>query len=189
MTIRWAAALLALALAPAAHAGVGQGDFEAGVSIAYSQDKLSVSQDNGLGGTCTVDTTTKSGSFGGNGGYFITDIIEAKVAFTATRSGTDTSGCGTSTSFDNTFGVISPGADFVFLGKSGKVAPFAGAAYGFSFGDSFGGVSTDYVDVHAGAKFFISERASIELKLSRFEPTDSAADGRTELAAGINVYF
>lgn len=189
MSKRWAAALTAFALAPAAYAGVGQGDFEAGISLSYSQYKTSIDQDNGFGGTCTTDTTVKSGSFGGNGGYFVTDMIEAKVAFTATRTGSETDGCGTSTSTpSSTLGVLSPGADFVFLGRRGKVSPFAGAAYGWSFGDTLG-VDTDYVDVHAGAKFFISERASIEVKLTRFEPTDSAGDGRTELAAGINVYF
>lgn len=189
MNRTWAAALLTLALAPSAHAGVGQGDFEAGLNLAYSQTKTSVSQDFGFG-SCTMDTTTKMGSFGGNGGYFVTDMIEAKAAFTATRAGSDTSGCGApSTSSTSTFGVFSPGADFVFLGRTGKAAPFVGAAYGFSFGDSYGGTSTDYVDIHGGAKFFLRERSSLELKLTRFEPTDSAAKGRTELSLGINVYF
>lgn len=185
------AACAALAAPAGAIAGVGAGDFEAGVSISLSEEETSVDSDDGFGGTCTTDTTITSGSVGANVGYFITDIIELKGAATAVRSGTESGGTcgggGTSTP-TTTLGVLSPGVDFVFLGTSGKVAPFVGGAYGLTFGDT-AGVDTDYFDVHGGAKFFISERATIELKLTRFEPTDSAAGGRTELAAGLNVYF
>ena len=175
----WIAALgsLLLAAAPGTYAGVGAGDFEAGVGISLSHSTTSIDY-NGT----TTDTTSNTGTIGGNVGWFATDMIELKAAATGTRS----SSGGTTT----TLGVISPGADFVFLGKSGKVAPFVGAAYGKSFGTTVpGSVDTNYVDGHAGVKFFITERATLEVKATYFKPTDSAADARFDLAAGINVYF
>ena len=188
------AACSVLAAPAGALAGVGAGDFEAGVSISVGQTELSVTSDYGSG-DCENTTTTDLGTIAGNVGYFLTDIVELKAAASATHAGSESeysgAGCaGLSNSGGSaqTFGVFSPGVDFVFLATTGKVAPFVGAAYGLTFGDTVG-VDTDYIDVHGGAKFFIAERATIELKITRFEPTESAAGGRTELAAGINVYF
>ena len=152
-----------------ATAGVGKGDFEAGGYISISNTSSSVD------GVDKPDT--EIGIVGLNAGYFFTDIIEAKVSISEVI--TDA----------GSFGTFNPGADFVFLGK-GTVAPFVGLSYGLAFGDTLGPVDTDFYEVHGGAKFFISERASLELKLTKFEPTDSAANsGRTELGVGINVYF
>jgi hypothetical protein len=181
----WIAAFATVVVgaAPAVHAaGIGKGDFEAGLSISVGETTTTV--DTG-GGDC--ETTIETGTIGGNVGYFITDIIELKAAASATQFGTETCG-GTGNIPSSTLGVFSPGADFVFLGTRGSVAPFVGAAYGISFGDTVG-LDTDYLDVHGGIKFFVAERASLEVKLTRFEPTESDAGGRTELAAGINVYF
>jgi hypothetical protein len=185
MSKRWRAALgafLLVAMPAVQAAGIGKGDFEAGVSISVSETTTTI--DSGFG---ECETTVETGTIGGTVGYFITDIIELKAAATATQFGTETCG-GVGDIPSSTLGVFSPGADFVFLARDGGVAPFVGAAYGLSFGDTLG-IDTDYLDVHGGAKFFIAERATLELKLTRFEPTESDASGRTELAAGINVYF
>lgn len=156
-----------LLLSAPALAGVGQGDFELGINVSVTKQEITI-----------ADTTTKSdfGNIGAGFGYFIDDMIELKgaVSMTVTDAGN--------------FGVFSPGADFVFMGKE-KVAPFVGLAYGLAFGDSTG-VDSDFIDLHGGVKFFISERASLELRLNRFDPTDSASPmGRTELTAGINIYY
>ncbi len=162
-----------LLAAPLVQAGVGSGDLEAGVSVSISNTQT----------TPDVGPTTESdtGFIGGNIGYFFTDIFEAKAALSAIIS----SSGGTKT----TYGIFSPGLDAVFLGSK-KVAPFLGVGYGLSFGDDLGPVSSDFYEGHAGVKFFIKERASLEAKVSKFEPTDSAAmSGRLEIALGLNIYF
>lgn len=158
--------------APMAQAGVGKGDLEAGVNVSITNTETTVS------GTSTESDT---GVVGGSIGYFFTDIFEAKAAISAIIS----SSGGTKT----TYGIFSPGLDAVFLGTK-KVAPFVGASYGLAFGDQLGPVDSDYFEGHAGVKFFIKERASLEAKLTKYEPTDSAAtSGRLELAVGLNLYF
>jgi hypothetical protein len=159
---------LVLAAAPAAFAGVGAGDVEAGVSVSVSHTS------NTSSGTTT---TSDSGNVGGNVGYFFTDMIEGKLAVTGTVTTATTSG------------TVNPGADFVFLAR-GRVAPFVGASYALSWGDTVGPVDSDFIEGHAGVKFFIRARAALEAKLARYEPTDSAAkSAHTVLSVGINVYF
>jgi hypothetical protein len=170
-------AALALLATPAAFAGVGAGDVEAGLNVSLVHTKTSI--DTGAG---TFDSTSDNGTIGGNVGYFITDMLEFKLAAT----GTVTSSAGTKT----TTGTINPGLDVVFLGTKGKVAPFIGASYAKSWGDTAGPVDTDYYDGHAGVKFFIKEKASLEVKLARYEATEDAAmTGHTDLSVGLNVYF
>lgn len=175
-----------LVAAPGAWAGVGAGDLEAGISISLSESDAT-SENPSTGGDCT--TTTTSGSIGGAFGWFVTDIVELKASATAIRTGSEND-CNPSADLPaQTYGIVSAGADFVFGATDGGVAPFVGAAYGQSVGDSLGGIDTDYYDAHGGLKFFLGERSALELKLTRFEPTEDAGSSRTELALGINVYF
>lgn len=171
-------AALALLAAPAAFAGVGAGDIEAGMNISLSHTKTTTDTPAG-----STDSTSDSGNIGANVGYFITDMLEFKLAAT----GTVTSSGGSKT----TTGTVNPGLDVVFLGKKGKVAPFVGASYAKAFGDTPpGGVDSDFYEGHAGVKFFIKEDASLEVKLARYEPTDDLSTmAHTELAVGLNVYF
>lgn len=175
----WCIAIAALAMAgaPPAFAGVGAGDIEAGLNVSLSHTKTSI--DTSVG---TVDSTSDSGNIGGNIGFFFTDMLEGKFA----ASGTQSSSGGTK----STYGTINPGLDLVFLGKRGKVAPFVGASYALRWGDSLGPTDSDFYEGHAGVKFFIKEKASLEVKLARYEATDSlATSSHTELAVGLNVYF
>lgn len=168
MNRAWFAAGLALALAaPAAQAGVGQGDIEAGVSISLTSTE--VEPESG------PSTKTDSGLINLSGGYFYSDMIQFKLALNMIVT------------TDATYGSINPGADFLFVQGDSPMVPFAGASYGLAVGDLD---QTDFLDVHGGMKYFFRENASIEVRLSRFEPIDSDVDaGRTDLTAGINIYF
>lgn len=163
----WMAASAALLLAaPVAQAGVGQGDIEAGVSISLTSTE-----------TEAAGTTTKSdsGLISVSGGYFYSDMIEFKLALIM------------SVTTDTTTGSINPGADFLFAQPGQPMVPFAGASYGLAVGDI---TDTDFLEVHGGIKYFFRERASVEARLARFEPTDSAVDaGHTDLTVGVNFYF
>jgi hypothetical protein len=172
-----AAALLALGTAPAGYAGVGAGDLEAGVGISLIHSETTIDTPTG-----SSDSESDTGIIGGNVGYFFTDIFEAKLAI----SGIVSSAGGTKT----TQGSVNPGVDAVFLATRGTVAPFVGVSYGLAFGDTVGGVDSDYYEGHGGVKIFIRERTSLEIKLSRFEAVDSAAQtSHTDLGVGLNVYF
>jgi len=166
MSKPWIAVSAALLLAaPGAHAGVGQGDIEAGASISLTNSEQTV-----------AGTTTKSdfGTVNVSGGYFFSDMIEFKLALNM------------SVSTDITTGTINPGADFVFAGD-GTLVPFAGASYGLAVGYLD---DTDFLEFHGGIKYFFRENTSLEVKLARFEPMDSDFDvGHTDLSAGFNVYF
>jgi hypothetical protein len=164
----WTAACAALLLAaPAAQAGVGQGDFEAGVSV--SLNSTEVEPDAG------PSTKTDSGTINLSGGYFYSDMIQFKLALLMTVT------------TDFTFGSINPGADFLFSQGDSPMVPFVGASYGLAVGDI---TDTDFLDVHGGIKYFFKERASLELKLARFEAIDSDFKAsHTDLTAGINIYF
>lgn len=167
----WIAAGAALLLAaPGAQAEVGQGDVEIGASISLTSQEQEV--DTGFG---TNTTKTDSGSVSVSGGYFYSDMIEFKLALNMIVA----------TGF--TAGTINPGADFLFATGDSPTVPFAGASYGLAVGDL---TDTDFLEFHGGIKYFFRERASIEVKLARFEPMDSAFDvGHTDLTAGFNVYF
>lgn len=161
-----------------ATAGVGKGDFEAGASVSISNTETTVN---------STSTDSDTGLVAGNLGYFFTDILEAKVSISAITSTSTNPTTGASTK--TTTGIFSPGLDAVFLGTK-TVAPFVGGSYGLAFGDTVGTVDSDFYEAHGGIKFFVKERASLEVKLTKFEPTDSAAqNGRTELSVGLNIYF
>ena len=162
-----------LLAAPMSQASVGKGDLEAGVNVSISNTEITVSG--------SPPSESDTGVIGGSIGYFFTDIFQAKAAISVVMSSSGGS--------KSTFGIFAPGVDAVFLGTK-KVAPFVGLGYGLSFGDSLGPVDSDFYEGHAGVKFFIKERASLEAKLTKYEPTDSAATtGRLELALGLNIYF
>lgn len=164
----WTAACAALLLAaPAAQAGVGQGDIEAGVSVSLNSTEVEVD------GAPT--TKSDSGTISLSGGYFFTDMVQFKVALNMTVT------------TDITTGTLSPGADFLFAQGDSPMVPFAGASYGLAIGDLD---ETDFLEFHGGVKYFIRERTSVEFRLARFEPMDSAFDyGHTDLTVGVNVYF
>ena len=164
----WTAACAALLLAaPAAHAGVGQGDIEAGVSISLT----STETDPEAGPT----TKSDSGTVNLSGGYFYSDMIQFKLGLSMTVTS------------DANYGSINPGADFLFSQGDSPLVPYAGASYGLAVGDL---TETDFLEFHGGIKYFFRENASFEVELSRSEPLDSDVEaGHTDLTAGINVYF
>lgn len=164
----WIAASAVLLLAaPGAQAGVGQGDVEVGASISLTSQEIEVDG--------AAPTKSDTGTVSVSGGYFYTDMIEFKLALNMIVA------------TDITAGTINPGADFLFGSKDSNVVPFAGASYGLAVGDL---TDTDFLEFHGGFKYFFRERASIEVKLARFEPMDSAFDvGHTDLTAGFNIYF
>lgn len=165
----WTAACAALLLAaPAAQAGVGQGDIEAGVSVSLT----STETETDGGGPATK---TDYGLVSLSGGYFYSDMIQFKLALIMTVT------------TDSTSGSINPGVDFLFAQGDAPMVPFVGASYGLAVGDI---TDTDFLDVHGGIKYFFKERASLELKLARYQAIDSDFDAsHTDLTAGINIYF
>jgi len=156
-------ALVLLASPGAYAAGVGEGDFEAGLSVSLTSTE-----------TDSAGTTTDSdsGQIEVSGGMFFSDQLEAKVALSA------------SVTTDATFGTLKPGVDYLFTGTS-SVVPFAGGAYALGMFDT----ETDYLDVHGGIKYFFRERTSVEARLSYQMATDSGFDDVTDLFVGLNVYF
>jgi hypothetical protein len=162
-----AASAALLLAAPAAQAGVGQGDIEVGVSVSLVYTEIEFED----GSTESQD----AGVISASGGYFFNDMIEFKGALALVVTP------------DVTTGSINPGVDFLFSTKDSTVVPFAGASYGLAVGDFD---QSDFFEVHGGIKYFFRERASVEVRLSRSEPVDSDFDvGHTDLFAGINVYY
>ena len=164
----WTAACAALLLAaPAAQAGVGQGDIEAGVSV--SLNSTEVEPEAG------PSTKTDYGLVSLSGGYFYSDMIQFKLALNMIVTS------------DATFGSINPGADFLFSQGDSPMVPFVGASYGLAVGDL---TETDYLEAHGGIKYFFKERASVEFKLARHQAMDSDVEAsHTDVTAGINIYF
>ena len=159
-----AVSTLVLLASPGAYAaGIGEGDFEAGLSITLSNTEIEV-----------AGTTTESdfGQIELSGGMFFSDQLEGKAALSATVAG------------DFTFGTLKPGVDYLFT-TSGDVVPFAGGAYALGMFDT----ETDYLDVHGGVKYFFRERTSVEARLTYQMATDSDYDDVIDLYVGLNVYF
>ena len=121
----WIAACAAgLLAAPLAHAGVGQGDIEVGVSVSLVYTEIEFED-----GTTTDQD---SGIISASGGYFLNDMVELKGALSLVVTS------------DATTGSINPGVDFLFPTASALV-PFAGASYGLAVGDF---TDTDFFEVH-----------------------------------------
>lgn len=154
-----------LALAAAAFSGFAQAGIEKGdVEIGIS---LTVSEpDEGDGNTFII----------GSYGYHITQNLQILGAGFIGESG------------GSEFGNIGAGVDYLFGGADSDVVPFVGGSYQLSVGDFD---STDFIDIHAGLKQFIGERASIDYQIQRLEATDSDFSdfGQTNLTIGINFYF
>ena len=168
MNRAWIAACAALLLAaPAAYAGVSQGDIEAGISVSLNKQEIE-----------TDGAPTQKTDFGlinVSGGYFYTDMIQFKLALNMIVTS------------DATTGSINPGADFLFSQGGSDLVPFAGASYGLAVGDL---TETDFLELHGGVKYFFRENTSVEFKLARHEPMDRDVDaGHTDLSVGVNVYF
>jgi len=165
----WIAVSAAVLLAsPGVYAaGVGEGDFEAGISVSLTKTEVDF-------GGATPDQDQDFGLIELSGGRFFTDQLEAKAGLSATTTATDT------------FGTLRLGADYLFTNKTpGDVVPFAGAGFALGLFDT----ETDYLDLHGGIKYFFRERTSLEARLGFQSPTDSAYDAITELFVGLNVYF
>ena len=159
-----AVSALALLASPGAWAaGVGEGDFEAGLSVTLSSTEIETQ-----GSTTDQD----SGLIEVSGGMFFTDQLEAKVALSA------------SVQTDATYGTLKPGADYLFP-TGGDVVPFAGGAYALGMFDNEG----DFLDVHGGVKYFFRERTSVEARLSYQMALDTGFDDIIDLFVGLNVYF
>ena len=162
----WIALTAALLLtSPGAYAaGVGKGDFEAGLSISLNTTET----DSEVIGT----TETDSGIIELSGGYFFSDQLQFKLALSEVVS------------TDFTYGTLKPGADWLFV--TGRTfVPFAGGAFALGLQDN----PTDYLEVHGGVKYFFRENTSVEAKLSYLSPTDSAFGAITDLTVGVNIYF
>jgi hypothetical protein len=162
----WIAISAAMLLAaPGAYgAGVGEGDFEAGLSISLNSTEVE------SGGTTTE---SDFGQIEVSGGMFFTDQLEAKVGLSAVVT------------TDASFGTLKPGVDYLFNSGGGDLVPFAGAALALGMFDT----ETDYLDVHGGMKYFFRERTSVEGRLTLQQPTDSDYDTIVDLFFGLNVYF
>ncbi len=158
-----AVSALVLLASPGAYA-VGDGDFEAGLSVSLTSTEIDV------GGTTT---DSDSGQIEVSGGLFFTDQLEGKVALSAIVT------------TDATYGSLKPGVDYLFTGGGGDVVPFVGGALALGMFDS----DSDYIDVHGGVKYFFRERTSVEGRLSYQMATDSAYDDVIDLFVGLNVYF
>jgi hypothetical protein len=173
MNRAWIAACAALLLAaPAAQAGVGQGDIEAGVSLSL------ISQEIETEGAPAQKSDTGLISF--SGGYFYSDQIQFKVALNMIITSDGTGG-------KTTGGSLNPGADYLFVSEGSDLVPFAGASYGLAIGDLD---QSDFLEFHGGVKYFFRENTSLEVKLARHEPMDSDFDvGHTDLTVGLNFYF
>lgn len=108
-----------------------------------------------------------------NGGYMVTDQLEAKVAWTALLG--DVSG-----------GFITPGADWMFTGLHPTIVPYAGGGYSLAYGDA---EDLDSIELHVGIKQFLTERIAIDYRLSYQEPTDSAFDSTQVMLIGFAYYL
>ncbi|MGH8442151.1 MAG: hypothetical protein ACRETF_04520 [Nevskiaceae bacterium] len=163
----WIALTAALLLAsPGVYAaGIGKGDFEAGLSISISQTEIDI---EGFG---TTDSDT--GIIELSGGYFFSDQLQFLLSLSEVISS------------DFTYGTLAPGVDWMFVTGGSTVVPFAGAAFALGLQDN----PTDYLEVHGGVKYFFREDTSVEARLSYASPTDSAFDAYTDLTVGINIYF
>ena len=180
---RLAAVLLAapFLFAAPAYAQIKAGDNEIGVFGILGSDN---------------EAETTSLTIGGNFGHFFTDMLEVKGSFTMSST-SDADGYGDALMF---FG---GGADLAFGGAENKFVPYVGGLLNMTLLTSStatydaSGVGVT-VDIHGGIKFFMTERAAIDLQLRQIGGTITVSDGtyevdqdinRTEFIVGINVYI
>jgi hypothetical protein len=164
-----------------AYAQIKAGDTEIGVFGIISSDNEAESS-----------TTTIGGSFG----HFMTDSLELKGSMSLTGT-SDEAGNG------QTFMLFGGGGDLALTGAESKFVPYVGGLLNLTLltitSDTYdltgAGVT---IDVHVGGKFFMTERAAIDLQVRQISGTVTVSDGsyeydqdinRTEFLVGINVYI
>lgn len=164
---------------------------------AYAQIKAGDTE-FGIFGILGSDNEAETSSLvmGGSVGHFFTDNLEGKGSFTM-ASTSDEAGNGTALLF---FG---GGADLALGGAENKFVPYVGGLMNLTLLT----ITTDTLDasgvgvtldLHVGMKFFMSERAAVDLQFRQISGTITVTDGtyeadqdinRTEFVVGINVYI
>ncbi len=105
------------------------------------------------------------------GGYFLTDAWEARLAVSANSIEGDISG------------TVGAGADYHFVLQDPAIVPYAGALLTTGYGDLDTGMQ---IDLHVGAKIFVSEATAFNASLSYFEGSDASM---TMALIGISVFL
>ena len=167
----------ALFAAPA-YAGVQAGDTEIGIFTSISSDN---------------EADTSSFTLQGSFGKFFTDNLEGKLGAAIS---TTTDAAGDSTGFMD----IGGGGDLTLGGAKQQLVPYVGGLMNMSIvtsGDLSGVGLT--LDIHAGCKFFLTERASLDLQFKQVGGTVTISDSygnefdsdinRTVIQFGVNVYL
>jgi hypothetical protein len=165
-----------------AYAGVQAGDTEIGVFASIQSDNENDSS-----------TITMSGNIG----RFFTDNLEVKGGFTMSAASDADSNGFASMDFGG-------GADLALGGATQKFVPYVGGLLNLTV-ESLTTPSYDAsgvgltLDLHAGMKFFMTERSSLDLQLRQVSGTVTLSDSagnetdvdinRTGLFVGINVYI
>jgi hypothetical protein len=164
-----------------AHAQIKAGDTEIGVFGIISSDNEAESS-----------TTTIGGTFG----HFATDNLEIKGSMSLTGT-SDEAGNGT------TFMLLGGGGDLALGGAENKFVPYIGGLLNLTLltltTDTYNATGAGMtLDLHAGCKFFMTERSAIDLQIRQISGTVTVTDGayevdqdinRTEFVVGINVYI
>ncbi|MGH8482049.1 MAG: hypothetical protein ACRES8_06285 [Nevskiaceae bacterium] len=107
-----------------------------------------------------------------NGGYMVTDSLEARLSWTALLG--DASG-----------GFITPGVDF-FLPVDLPVLPYVGGGFALAYGDVD---DLSSIELHFGVKQFLTERIALDYRFSYQEPTDSDFDSTQIMQVGFAYYL
>lgn len=105
-------------------------------------------------------------------GYFFSDAIELKANITGTWLD------GVSEEEDNTFMGVLVGPDYHFNIKDSKFVPYVGVYGGANFALTGDTDANAVVDGHAGVKYFVGERTTINAQVSyqyRFEEDRDAS--------------
>ena len=121
------------------------------------------------------DEGDNSVTFVGSYGVMMTDKFQAEGAlFYSESSG-------------NSFGQLTLGAEF-YPSPRAELMPYLGGGYSASIGDFD---DTDFINLRAGVKTFVSENTTVFAELSRLEAIDSDFSdfGQNQLLVGFSVFF
>lgn len=152
-----------------AQAELVKGDLEVSGSLSIQEADF---------GGFTQTSTTISGSVG----KMLTDNFQGNVSVYVTGSEFEGGGF----SEDSVSGQLALGGDYLFAPRS-PIIPYVGASYALSFGDND---DTDFIQLKAGAKTFVSETTSVFGEYRILEAIDSDVDfSINTLAVGISVKF
>jgi hypothetical protein len=105
------------------------------------------------------------------GGYFLTDAWQARLALSAFSVEGDISG------------TVGLGADYHFVLDNPDIVPYAGALLTTGYGDIDSGTQ---VDLHVGAKLFVSEGTAFNASVSYLKGSDAST---TMALLGISVFL